>query len=99
MTGASRLLIIGATGGLGCDVVADALRRDLRVAALVRNPTRAALPDPVELVQGDVLDPASVGLALTGRDAAICALGTPSPRQRSTLLADGTANLIAGMVE
>lgn len=99
MTGASRLLIIGATGGLGCDVVADALRRGLEVAALVRNPTRAALPDPVELVQGDVLDPASVGLAVTGRDAAICALGTPSPRQRSTLLADGTANLIGGMGE
>jgi uncharacterized protein YbjT (DUF2867 family) len=91
------LLIIGATGALGRDVVTDALGRGFEAAGLVRNPTGAALPDQLELIRGDVLDAASVKSALAGRDTVICALGTPSPRKRSTLMADGTANLIAAM--
>jgi uncharacterized protein YbjT (DUF2867 family) len=40
-----------------------------------------------------------VGSALAGRDAVICELGTPSPRRASTLLRDGTQNLVAAMTE
>lgn len=36
---------------------------------------------------------------MAGRDVVICALGTPSPRRRSTLLEEGTKNLIAAMGE
>ena len=48
-------------------------------------------------MRGDVLDPASLDPALARRDAVICALGTPSPRQASSLLVDGTRNLTAAM--
>lgn len=48
-------------------------------------------------VPGDVLDPVSLGPAVEGRDAVVCALGTPSPRQASSLLEDGTRNLVAAM--
>jgi uncharacterized protein YbjT (DUF2867 family) len=92
-----RLLVIGATGALGREVVSQALDRGQRTAALVRKPAEAALPDSVELVEGDVRNPASLQAAVGGRDAVICALGTPSPRRPSTLLKDGTANLVNAM--
>lgn len=92
-----RSLIVGATGGLGQDIVAQALAHGHETAALVRDPGRAAFSETVEIVAGDVLDPSSLRPAVVGRDAVICALGTPSPRRRSTLLEQGTRNLIAAM--
>jgi uncharacterized protein YbjT (DUF2867 family) len=83
-----RLLVVGATGSLGRLTVAEAARRGHEVAALVRDPTRANLPEPVARVRGDVLDAASPDPALAGKDAVVCALGTPSPRQASSLLED-----------
>jgi uncharacterized protein YbjT (DUF2867 family) len=64
-----RLLVIGATGALGREVVSQALDRGQRTAALVRKPAEAALPDSVELVEGDVLNPSSLQAAVGGRDA------------------------------
>ncbi len=92
-----RILIVGATGGLGQDSVAEALARGHETAALVRDPGRAAFSEAVEIVRGDVLDRSSLKAAVVGRDAAICALGTPSPRRRSTLLEQGTKNLVVAM--
>jgi uncharacterized protein YbjT (DUF2867 family) len=58
---------------------------------------RERLPRDVEVVRGDVLDPASLEAAVRGRDAVICALGTPSPRRRSSLLEEGTRNLVVAV--
>jgi putative NADH-flavin reductase len=92
-----RILIVGATGALGRDVVADAVARGHEVGALVRVPSRGTFPDVVEIIGGDVLDPDSLTPAVVGRDAVICALGTPSPRRRSRLLEQGTKNLVGAM--
>jgi uncharacterized protein YbjT (DUF2867 family) len=94
-----KLLVVGATGGLGRDAVTDALAHGHATAALVRDPARAALPSEVELVTGNALDRGSLSRAVAGREAVICALGTPSPRKPSTLLREGTENLIAAMTE
>lgn len=95
--GDMRLLVVGATGSLGRVAVAEAARRGHDVAALVRDPARANLPEPVVTVRGDVLAPATLDPALAGKDAVVCALGTPSPRQASSLLEDGTRNLTEAM--
>ena len=92
-----KVLVVGATGGLGQDVVAESLSRGHQTAALARDPSRATLPEAVEIVKGDVLDRSSVRSAVAGRDAVICALGTPSPRQARTRLAHGTENLVDAM--
>ena len=92
-----RILVVGATGALGRDVVEAAVRAGHETAALVRDPARAELPEAVEVVAADVLDPASLPAAVEGRDAVICALGTPSPREASTLLEEGTRNLVLEM--
>jgi uncharacterized protein YbjT (DUF2867 family) len=92
-----RVLVVGATGALGRDVVAAALEERHDVAALLRNRSRADFPADVETVEGDVLDVASVTAAVRTRDAVICALGAPRRRRPSTLLRDGTENLVAAM--
>jgi uncharacterized protein YbjT (DUF2867 family) len=94
-----NILIVGATEGLGGDVVSEMLAHGHQTAALVRDPARATLPATAEVVRGDVLDRSSLSSAALGRDAVICALGTPSPRRASTLLRDGSLNLIAAMTE
>ena len=94
-----RVLVVGATGGLGRDVVAESLARGHQTAALARDPSRAMFPQAVRVVQGDVLDRASMTVAVAGHDAVICALGTPSPRRVSTLLGRGSENLVEAMTE
>ena len=94
-----NILVVGATGGLGRDVVAESLERGHQTAAVVRDPSQARLPEAVQIVQGDVLDRSSLRSAVAGRDAVICALGTPSPRQASTLLGRGSENLVEAMTE
>ncbi len=92
-----RLLVVGGTGGLGRLAVAEAVSRGHEVSALVRDPAGADLPELVVMVRGDVLDPVSLAPAVEGQEAVVCALGTPRPRQASSLLEDGTRNLVAAM--
>ncbi len=68
-------------------------------SAGTRAGTGAVFTGGVEIAQGDVLDPSSLSVAMRGREAVICALGTPSSRRRSTLLEDGTRNLVAAMTQ
>lgn len=92
-----QLLIVGATGGLGRAIVIEALARDHQVTALVRDASRAGFEASVGTVEGDVLDPQTLVPAVRGKDAVLCALGTPSPRKAITLLEDGTRNLVGAM--
>ncbi|MGI8562799.1 MAG: NAD(P)-dependent oxidoreductase [Candidatus Dormibacter sp.] len=92
-----RILVVGARGGLGQDIVAEAVARGHETDALIRDSPRVAFSEAVQVVWGDVLDLSSLAAAVGGRDAVICALGTPSPGSSSTLLGQGTRNLVAVM--
>ncbi|MFG3507545.1 NAD(P)H-binding protein [Streptomyces sp. NPDC047821] len=59
-------LVTGATGTVGRQVVAELLRLGRPVRALTRDPARAALPDGVEVVRGDLTDPDTLRAALDG---------------------------------
>jgi nucleoside-diphosphate-sugar epimerase len=63
------ILVTGAGGGLGSNVVRAAVARGVKVRALVRNPAKARLPEGVELVQGDATDVQALTRALEGCDA------------------------------
>ena len=65
-----RILITGATGYVGGHLAPELLRRGLDVRCLVRDPRRATLPAPAEVVRGDVLDEATLAPALDGVDVA-----------------------------
>lgn len=61
-----RILVTGATGSLGSNVIAAALEDGLDVRALVRDPTRFASLADVDLVAGDALDAEAVRRASDG---------------------------------
>ncbi len=60
------ILVTGATGTVGRRVVEQLLERGEHVRALTRDPARAEFPDGVDVVAGDLTDPASLGPALEG---------------------------------
>ena len=74
---ASVVLVAGATGGTGQEVVDQALAKGLRVRALVRDEAKARMlfGDRVQYVVGDVREPRSLKRAVKGVDQVISALG------------------------
>lgn len=64
------LLVTGATGTVGRQVVHHLLQAGQKVRALTRNPATADLPEGVELVAGDLTDVATLAPAFDGVTAA-----------------------------
>jgi len=60
------ILVTGATGTVGRQVVQHLLKRGADVRALVRDPAKANLPAGVEVVKGDLLDVDSLRSAYSG---------------------------------
>lgn len=74
-----RVLVTGATGFLGAEIVRELVRRGHAVRALVRPSSALAGLEgaAAEIARGDVLDPPSVRAALAGQDAVIHTAGIP----------------------
>ncbi|MGV9455442.1 NmrA family NAD(P)-binding protein [Streptomyces sp. NPDC003635] len=66
MTQTQNILVTGATGTVGRQVVAELLARGHRVRALTRDAAKAEFPAGVEVVEGDLTDPDSLVPALDG---------------------------------
>jgi uncharacterized protein YbjT (DUF2867 family) len=66
----SRILVVGATGRVGTEVVKQLLEEGVGVRALSRRPGVASLPLAAEVVQGDLEQPETVEAALDGVTAA-----------------------------
>jgi uncharacterized protein YbjT (DUF2867 family) len=75
------ILVTGATGTIGSEVVRQLAARGAKVRALTREPAKARVPEGVEVVRGDYLDPGSLEGAMSGVTAAFL-LGAPGPDSR-----------------
>jgi putative NADH-flavin reductase len=93
-----RILVVGATGATGQQIVEQSLAQGHHVTALVRRPDKFDIQHPfLQVVKGDVLDPASLD-AVQGQDAVISSLGTKKiGLEPVTLLSEGTKNLLQAM--
>ncbi|MCY0388186.1 NmrA/HSCARG family protein [Robbsia sp. Bb-Pol-6] len=60
------ILVTGATGTVGGQVIEQLTKRGANVRALVRDPSKANFPAGVEVVQGDLLDVDSLRSAFSG---------------------------------
>jgi putative NADH-flavin reductase len=76
-----RLLILGATGGIGRLLVRFALERGHDVTAFARSPQKITLRhNRLEVHQGNLLDTGQLAKEMTGHDAVLSAFGSATLR-------------------
>jgi putative NADH-flavin reductase len=96
---ALKVLVIGATGNLGSQVVARALEAGHAVTALARDAAKIRMEhESLRVAQGDARNLDSLGPAVDGQEAVISCLGTSNIRDR-TLRTEGARNTILAMRE
>ncbi|MDX3188675.1 SDR family oxidoreductase [Streptomyces sp. MN03-5084-2B] len=81
-----KITVLGATGGVGGEVVKQALDRGWDVTAVVRDP--AGLQLPARVVVAGFTDHDKLAAAVEGRDAVISAVGSRD-RGPTTVCVDG----------
>jgi putative NADH-flavin reductase len=93
-----RVIVFGASGATGRELVKQGLAEGHLVTAFVRHPQKLSIADEkLRVHQGDVADRAAVDAAVPGHDAALCALGGTSLWKRNPALVVGLHNIISAM--
>lgn len=93
-----KVLVIGATGRLGSQLVEHALEAGHEVTAFARNIDEFPLTHPnLRLQQGDVMYPALIEAALPGQDAVLSVIGIRQFKGPITLLSTGIRNIVSAM--
>lgn len=92
-----KIVVFGASGGTGMEVVKQALEAGHTVTAFVRSPEKFEMTHPgLSVFQGDAMDAEAVEKAIAGQDAVVSTLGPtrpPVPHMMET----SARNIVAGM--
>ena len=98
MTG-RKMLVLGATGGTGREIVAQALRQGHEVTALIRRPEHdARLPAGVRVLRGTVTDDTeALDAAVRGQEIVISALGVGKALRSGGLIARSAPLIVRAM--
>lgn len=88
-----KLLVLGATGGIGRALLAEGEARGHAMTAFVRNPSKV---EGVAAVKGDPCDEHALAAALPGHDAVLSALGPPGVG-KSTIHRDAAKATVSAM--
>lgn len=96
---ARKVLLLGATGPTGREVVAQGLERGLELTALVRSPERLRIThERLRIVTGDVTaGPEALTAAMRGQDAVISALGAGKSFKSGGLIARSAPAIVHAM--
>ena len=95
-----RLLVFGASGHTGRELVRQALACQHRVTAFARNPAKLGSPAPnMRIVRGNVADYAAVSAAVAGRDAVVSVLGVGTSLRHDPDVITGVRNIVGAMQE
>ena len=94
-----KLFILGATGGVGQQILVQALEAGHEVTAFVRNPDKMLLRhDRLRVVAGDVTDAGAIlANAMRGQDAVISALGRGVSLKSERLIQRSVPPILAAM--
>jgi putative NADH-flavin reductase len=98
--GSVNLLILGATGGTGLELVRRSIDRGHLVTAFVRSPERLKpFQDRIAIKQGDLLNPVELERVVKGHDAVLSGFGprVPISKADTNLLQRFATALIAAM--
>jgi putative NADH-flavin reductase len=84
-----KLVVLGATGGTGLEIVRQAIEQGHSVTAFVRSPERLKpFDNRITIKQGDLLNSAELAKAISGHDAILSGFGPRVP------IAKADANLL-----
>ena len=93
-----RVLVVGATGGTGRQLVQQALDQGHQVTAFVRDPAKLQIEHAnLRTVKGNVLDYASVEAAMRGQNAVLSALGHKRFFYPNKIQSSGMRNILRAM--
>jgi putative NADH-flavin reductase len=94
-----KILVIGATGPTGRQVVSQALEQGHQVTAFLRNPQRMPIThERLRLVTGDVTDQGpALDTAVAGQDVVISALGVGLSFKSRDLIARAMPRIVAAL--
>jgi len=82
-----KVLIVGATGGTGRQIVSQAIERGNSVTAFVRAPDPLRMfGDRIVVIQGNLLNRSELRRALEGQDAVLSSFGPRVPYPKRTPL-------------
>lgn len=89
-----NILVIGASRGVGLEIVRQALGRGHEVTAMSRDISKLTLNDPqLSKVEGDIGD-ACITSAAAGKDAVCSCIGTWMTRQPADIFSRGARNVL-----
>jgi putative NADH-flavin reductase len=94
-----KLLVLGATGGTGREVVTQALRQGHEVTAFVRDPRKMTITDGrLRVVVGSTTDDAgAVARVVRGQDGVVSALGRRNSFRSADLIARSMRAIVPAM--
>ncbi|MBG9521855.1 MULTISPECIES: NAD(P)-dependent oxidoreductase [Bacillus cereus group] len=93
-----KIIVFGATGGVGQYVVKQALEKGVEVTAFIRNPSKIELVhEQLYITQGDAFNKEEVTEAIAGHDVVVSCLGSSQGMKKSKELEEMTKNIVAGM--
>jgi putative NADH-flavin reductase len=91
-----KIVVFGASGGTGQELVRQGLAQGHEVTVFVRNPQSFTGADRLRVVVGDALDANAVANAIAGQQAVLSALGARSLGDE-TLLPESMKHILAAM--
>ncbi|MED3662093.1 NAD(P)-binding oxidoreductase [Ureibacillus sp. FSL K6-8385] len=93
-----KVIVFGSTGGVGRQVVKQALEKGFEVTAFVRTPSKMELKhEKLHVIQGDAFNKKEVSAAIAGHDVVVSCLGSSKGMKKSTELEEMTKNIVDGM--
>lgn len=95
-----KIIVFGATGGVGQSVVRQSLDAGIEVTAFVRTPSKIeVIHENLNVIQGDAFNSAEVSSAIAGHNAVVSCLGSSKGMKKSAELRNMTKNIVEGMKE
>jgi putative NADH-flavin reductase len=95
-----KVLVFGASGATGHNLVSQALEKGHHVRAFVRDPSKLKLEHKnLTIFQGDVSNYQQVEDAVKDQEVVISALGASTPFKRNCSLIKGIENIVGAMTK
>jgi uncharacterized protein YbjT (DUF2867 family) len=97
-----NIILLGATGGTGGEVLRQALAAGDKITVVARTPSKIAIKHPdLVVIQGDATDAKVLHTAMSGNEVLISALGSPlaGSKKNNSLINSSTEAILSAAKE